>query len=225
MDELALAAGSESIEFRLPHLEDPHARAVVDAAATAANWRCGVRGTGPRKQSRAQGLGFAQYRNAMCYVAVIFDVSVDVPSGQIRLEHATIAGDAGQIINPDGLAKHPEGGGCRPPAGRSKSRYTTAPTASRAVTGIPTRSCASSTFLSSPFNFSIGRARLVSAVSLPGGLRLRPSSTRSSTRWVCDYVRCLLRRTASVRLWRNDNCDALGIEFRTALIGVNPDES
>ena len=107
MDELAYAAAADPVEFRLRHLKDPRARAVIEAAATEANWRSGVRGNG---RGRGQGLGFAQYKNAKCYVAVVFAVAVDTANGQIRLENAAIAGDAGQIVNPDGLANQLEGG-------------------------------------------------------------------------------------------------------------------
>ena len=107
MDELAYAAAADPVEFRLRHLEDPRARAVIEAAATEANWRSGVRGNG---RGRGQGLGFAQYKNAKCYVAIVFAVAVDTASGQIHLENAAIAGDAGQIVNPDGLANQLEGG-------------------------------------------------------------------------------------------------------------------
>jgi CO/xanthine dehydrogenase Mo-binding subunit len=107
MDELATAIKADPIEFRLRHLDDPRARAVIEAAAQEANWRSGRRGNG---QGRGQGLGFAQYKNAKCYVAVVFDVEVDTASGQIHLTNTAIAGDAGQIINPDGLANQLEGG-------------------------------------------------------------------------------------------------------------------
>ena len=103
MDELATATKADPIEFRLRHLDDPRARAVIEAAAQEANWRSGGRDNG-------QGLGFAQYTNAKCYVAVVFDVEVDTASGQIHLTNAAIAGDAGQIVNPDGLANQLEGG-------------------------------------------------------------------------------------------------------------------
>ena len=41
---------------------------------------------------------------------MVAEVSVDVTSGQIRLERAVIAADAGQIVNPDGLSNQLEGG-------------------------------------------------------------------------------------------------------------------
>ena len=40
----------------------------------------------------------------------VVDVTVDAESGQIHLEHALIAADAGQVVNPDGLSNQLEGG-------------------------------------------------------------------------------------------------------------------
>lgn len=107
MDELAHAAGADPIEFRLRHLGDERARAVVTAVAHKASWAKGppVRGDG-----NGRGVAFAQYKNEKCYVAVIVDVAVDRATGNIQLRKAVIAGDAGQIINPDGLANQLEGG-------------------------------------------------------------------------------------------------------------------
>ncbi len=104
MDELAHAAGVDPVEFRLRHLEDPRARAVIQAAAERASWR-GAGGDG-----RGQGLGFARYKNAQTYVAVIMDVEVDDGSGAIRLIRALIAADAGQVVDPEGLSNQLEGG-------------------------------------------------------------------------------------------------------------------
>src|SRR6185369_2001507 len=41
MDELAVAAGADPVEFRLRHLHDARARAVIAAAALKANWQAG----------------------------------------------------------------------------------------------------------------------------------------------------------------------------------------
>jgi CO/xanthine dehydrogenase Mo-binding subunit len=109
MDELALAAGSDPITFRLRHLQDERAKAVIKAAAERAGWQPGQRFAGVG-QGRGRGLGFAQYKNQKCYAAVIVEVNVDTTTGQIRLERAVIAADAGQIVNPDGLANQLEGG-------------------------------------------------------------------------------------------------------------------
>jgi CO/xanthine dehydrogenase Mo-binding subunit len=106
MDELAQAAGIDPLEFRLRHLKDERARAVIRAAAEKAGWNPGT----PRGTDRGRGLAFAQYKNRQCYAAVIVDLHVDRRSGAIQLERATIAADAGQVINPDGLSNQLEGG-------------------------------------------------------------------------------------------------------------------
>jgi CO/xanthine dehydrogenase Mo-binding subunit len=107
MNELAFAAGEDPVLFRIKHLDDERAKDVIRAAAKEAGWQPGVRG---KETGRGQGLGFARYKNEKCYVAVIFDVRVDESTGQIDLERAVIAADAGQVVNPDGLKNQLEGG-------------------------------------------------------------------------------------------------------------------
>jgi len=103
MDELAVAAAVDPIEFRLRHLKDPRPRAVIEAAATLAHWKRGEKGDG----TRGRGLGFAQYKNRSAFCAVIAEVEV----GEIlRVKRVFAAVDAGQVINPDGLANQIEGG-------------------------------------------------------------------------------------------------------------------
>jgi nicotinate dehydrogenase subunit B len=106
MDELAHAAGADPVEFRLRHLADERARAVVEAAAEKAGWRPGKRFQG---NGRGRGIGFARYKNRQSYVAVVVDLRVNRASGHIRLERAIVAVDAGQIVNPDGLSNQLEG--------------------------------------------------------------------------------------------------------------------
>jgi CO/xanthine dehydrogenase Mo-binding subunit len=42
-------------------------------------------------------------------VAVVVELNVNRDSGQVRLERAIVAADAGQIVNPDGLSNQLEG--------------------------------------------------------------------------------------------------------------------
>ena len=57
-----------------------------------------------------RGIAVAQYKNLQSYVAVVCDVAVDPGSGEIRLLHATLAVDAGRVVDRDGLANQIEGG-------------------------------------------------------------------------------------------------------------------
>ena len=107
MDELAHTAGTDPVEFRLSHLKDERARAVINAAARKAGWRRAERFQG---EGRGRGIAFAQYKNRQCYTAIVVELSVNRTSGQISLERAIIAADAGQIVNPDGLSNQLEGG-------------------------------------------------------------------------------------------------------------------
>jgi len=106
VDELAAAAGADPVDFRLRHLRDTRARAVIEAAAQRAGWTAGARSDG----ARGRGVGFARYKNLACYVAVVADVTVERASGRIRVTRAVAAVDAGQIVNPDGVVNQIEGG-------------------------------------------------------------------------------------------------------------------
>jgi CO/xanthine dehydrogenase Mo-binding subunit len=106
MAELAAAAGVDPVEFRLRHLTDERATAVIEAAAKKANWRVGKRPSG--QNGRGQGIAFAQYKNIQCYAAIIVELRVE--NSEIHLERAVIAADAGQVVNPDGLSNQLEGG-------------------------------------------------------------------------------------------------------------------
>ncbi|WP_395105844.1 molybdopterin cofactor-binding domain-containing protein [Actinomadura sp. SCN-SB] len=102
MDELAGAAGADPLEFRLAHLTDDRARAVLERAAEAAGW-----GTPPPFEDGGRGLGFAQYKNAGAYCAVVADVEA---GRRIRARRLTIAVDVGRVVNPDGVRNQIEGG-------------------------------------------------------------------------------------------------------------------
>jgi len=103
MDELAAAIDTDPIELRLRHLTDARAREVIEAAAKAARWRTREKGNG----TRGRGLGFARYKNRSAYCAVIAEVEV---GETLRVKRVIAAVDAGEVINPDGLANQIEGG-------------------------------------------------------------------------------------------------------------------
>jgi CO/xanthine dehydrogenase Mo-binding subunit len=106
MDEAAAAAGADPIAFRLRHLSDPRAKAVIELAAAKADWQPNAKGDG----AHGRGIGFAKYKNLSCYVACVAEVTVDRKSGEIAVTRVVAAADAGLIINPDGLELQIEGG-------------------------------------------------------------------------------------------------------------------
>jgi CO/xanthine dehydrogenase Mo-binding subunit len=106
MDELATAAGVDPVEFRLRHMKDPRARAVIETCAQKAGWKPGQKSDG----SRGRGFAFSRYKNLACYVAEAADVEVDRRTGRVRVTKVVAAVDAGLIVNPDGLVNQIEGG-------------------------------------------------------------------------------------------------------------------
>ena len=103
MDELAIAADVDPVEFRLRHMKDPRARAVMEKAAELAGWRTKEQGDG----TRGRGFGFARYKNLGNYAAVIVEVVV---AEEVRVTRAWTAVDVGQVINSDGVTNQVEGG-------------------------------------------------------------------------------------------------------------------
>jgi CO/xanthine dehydrogenase Mo-binding subunit len=105
MDELALAAKDDPVEFRLKHLEDPRAKEVVALAAERFGWR----GRATPKDGRGSGFAFARYKNLAAYCAVALEVETEHETGRIRVKRAVAAVDAGQVASPDGIRNQIEG--------------------------------------------------------------------------------------------------------------------
>ena len=106
VDEMAAAANADPVAFRLAHLKDERAAAVIEAVAKAAGWQKGAKGDGVH----GRGIAFARYKNAASYVAVVAVVALDRASGGLRVTQVHAAVDAGQVINPNGLRNQIEGG-------------------------------------------------------------------------------------------------------------------
>ncbi len=104
MDEVAIAAGVDPVEFRLRNLKDKRAIAVIEAAAEKAGW------DSPLAESQGRGIAFSRYSNRAAYCAVVVELSINRENGEIKLERAFIIGEAGQVVNPDGLSNQLEGG-------------------------------------------------------------------------------------------------------------------
>ena len=102
VDEIAQDRGEDPLAFRLRHLSDARARAVIEAAARRAGW------SNRRKPEGAgYGIGFGRYKNAGAYCAVIAEVEAE---REVVVRRLTVAVDAGEIINPNGVINQIEGG-------------------------------------------------------------------------------------------------------------------
>ena len=106
MDELACAAGADPLDYRRRHLEDARTRAVLDAAAERFGWTARPAGGG---EGAGRGIAVARYKNMKSYCAVAVEVEVG-DDAKVVLRRAAIAVDAGEIVDPDGLAAQLEGG-------------------------------------------------------------------------------------------------------------------
>jgi nicotinate dehydrogenase subunit B len=106
LDELAKAADVDPLAFRLAHMQDERAIAVMQAAAGKFGWERRQIGDG----RRGCGMAFARYKNQGAYCAVMIEVTVDRDSGSIKVGRVVAAVDAGQCVNPDGLRNQLEGG-------------------------------------------------------------------------------------------------------------------
>jgi len=92
----------QPVAFRLRYLNDPRARTVIERAAAKAGWA-----DWKKREGIGRGVGFAKYKNAGAYCAVVAEIEAEAV---IRVRRLVIAVDVGLVINPDGLANQIEGG-------------------------------------------------------------------------------------------------------------------
>src|SRR5581483_9939830 len=102
VDELAAANGEDPVAWRLRHLSDKRARAVIEAAALRFGWDSWT-----KREGRGRGIAFARYKNAAAWCAVAAEIEAE---REVRVRRLVIAVDVGQPINPDGVANQIEGG-------------------------------------------------------------------------------------------------------------------
>jgi CO/xanthine dehydrogenase Mo-binding subunit len=104
MDELAATTATDPIEFRMRHLDNARAKAVLTAAAEKAGWD---RRSSPKQNKAAgdvvTGRGVGLSTRGGTYVATIAEVEVNRRTGAARVTRFVCAHDCGLIINPDAL--------------------------------------------------------------------------------------------------------------------------
>jgi CO/xanthine dehydrogenase Mo-binding subunit len=109
MDELAAAALADPIAFRLKHLKDERAIAVLREVAKISNWETRPSPRGDRSSGAGRGVAFVQFDNYSAYVALVVQVKVDRAHARTRVERCWVAHDCGLIVNPDGTRNQIEG--------------------------------------------------------------------------------------------------------------------
>ena len=102
MDELAEKAGKDPFTFRLQHLNDERAIAVLTRlqeliASIQTSTNAGI------------GIAFSRYKNNGSYCAVAAQVTVH-PKENIEVQKMWAVIDSGEVINIDGLKNQTEGG-------------------------------------------------------------------------------------------------------------------
>ena len=103
MDTLAEKAGQDPLEFRLNHLEDERAIAVIQKVQALTS-------TQNNEDGKGIGYAFMRYKNTDAYIAVAAKVTVDKNNGNVGLIKMWAAVDVGEVINMDGLTNQVEGG-------------------------------------------------------------------------------------------------------------------
>ncbi|MEQ9101545.1 MAG: molybdopterin-dependent oxidoreductase [Imperialibacter sp.] len=103
MDELAEKAGKDPLVFRIAHLEDERAIAVLQKIKEL---------TSGITVSEDEGIGYAfsRYKNTAAYAAVAAKVKVDKATSKVQVKKMWAAVDVGEVINVDGLTNQIEGG-------------------------------------------------------------------------------------------------------------------
>jgi nicotinate dehydrogenase subunit B len=104
MDDLALSAKMDPLEFRLKNTRDDRLRAVIQAAADKFGWRSAL---GARRKTAGHGFGIAAGFEKGGYVATCAEVSVT--NGVVKVLRAAVSFECGAIVNPEHLSNQVEG--------------------------------------------------------------------------------------------------------------------
>jgi isoquinoline 1-oxidoreductase len=102
MDELAAAAGSDPLRFRLAHLDNPRLQAVLETAAKRFDWAGRV-----KKKDPNVGVGLACGTEKGSYVAACAEIAIR--EGEILVRRVCEVFECGAVINPDNLVSQVQG--------------------------------------------------------------------------------------------------------------------
>lgn len=104
MDELAAATGTDPLDFRLAHLDNPRLRAVLQEAARRFGWREAVKRKEPNR-----GVGLACGTEKGSYVAACAEIAVDRAQDEILVRRVSEVFECGAVVNPDNMRSQVQG--------------------------------------------------------------------------------------------------------------------
>jgi len=112
MDELAAAAKRDPLEFRLKHLKDEVAIAILKRVADRMDWKPRPSpnpAAGNGREALGRGLAFVHYKHTDNRLGLGIEVAVDRNSGKVRVTRGVCIYEAGLAINPDAVRAQVEG--------------------------------------------------------------------------------------------------------------------
>jgi nicotinate dehydrogenase subunit B len=105
IDEIARSLGRDPLEYRLAHLKDERAKAVLREVARISGW--GATKPDDAEEGFGRGMAFARYKNTGAYCAVVAEL---VMEEEVKLTRIYIAADLGLVVHADGARNQLEGG-------------------------------------------------------------------------------------------------------------------
>lgn len=118
IDELAVAANADPLQYRLDMLSDPRAKELLQATADRAGWLVHQQ---PQQQAalgdwlQGQGVAYARYVHSKwpgfgaAWSAWVADVEVHKNTGEVHVKRVVVGHDAGLVINPRGIEQQVHG--------------------------------------------------------------------------------------------------------------------
>ncbi len=118
IDELALAANADPLQYRLQLLSDPRAKELLQATADRAGWQ--IHQSPQEKPShgdwlQGQGVAYARYVHSKwpgfgaAWSAWVADVEVHRNTGEVHVKRVVVGHDAGLVVNPKGVEQQVHG--------------------------------------------------------------------------------------------------------------------
>jgi nicotinate dehydrogenase subunit B len=105
IDEIAVSLGRDPLEYRLAHLHDERARAVLIEVARISRWSASK--PADAEEGFGRGIAFARYKNTGAYCAIVAELLMEE---EVKLKKLYIAADLGLVVHPDGARNQIEGG-------------------------------------------------------------------------------------------------------------------